>query len=63
VTGVQTCALPIFFAGNSTAAKILAEIFGEKNRLELIDALKAYKKNRTRENFEGLIEFCLSSKF
>jgi putative serine/threonine protein kinase len=48
------------FAGNSSASKILAEIFGERNRLELIDALKAYKKNRTREYFEGLLEFCLS---
>jgi len=48
------------FAGNSSASKILSEIFGERNRLELIDTLKAYKKNRTRENFEGLLEFCLS---
>lgn len=48
------------FAGNSTASKVLAEIFGERNRLKLIDALKAYKKNRTRSNFEGLLEVCLS---
>lgn len=55
-----TAVCQYLFAGNSTTAKILAEIFGEKNRLELIGALKAYKKNRTRENFEGLLEFCLS---
>ena len=55
-----TAVCQYLFAGNSTAAKILAEIFGEKNRLELIDALKAYKKNRTRENFDGLLELCLS---
>ena len=48
------------FAGNSSASKILAEIFGERTRLEFIDALKAYKKNRTRETLDGLIEFCLS---
>jgi putative serine/threonine protein kinase len=48
------------FAGNSSTSKILAEVFGERNRLELIDVLKAYKKSRTRENFEGLLEFCLS---
>jgi putative serine/threonine protein kinase len=47
------------FAGNSSASKILSEIFGEKNRLEMIDALKAYKKNRTREHFESLLELCL----
>jgi putative serine/threonine protein kinase len=55
-----TAVCQYLFAGNSSASKILAEIFGEKNRLELIDALKAYKKNRTRTNFEGLLEFCLS---
>ena len=49
------------FAGNSSASKILSEIFGEKNRMELIDVLKAYKKNRTRENFENLLEVCLTS--
>jgi putative serine/threonine protein kinase len=55
-----TAVCQYLFAGNSTAAKILAEIFGERNRLELIDALKAYKKTKTREQFEGLLEFCLS---
>ena len=55
-----TAVCQYLFAGNSTASKVLAEIFGEKNRLELIDALKAYKKNRTRRNFEGVLEVCLS---
>jgi putative serine/threonine protein kinase len=55
-----TAVCQYLFAGNSTASKILAEIFGERNRLELIDALKAYKKNRTREHFEGLLEVCLT---
>ncbi len=55
-----TAVCQYLFAGNSTAAKILAEIFGERNRLELIDTLKAYKKSRNREHFEDLLEFCLS---
>jgi len=55
-----TAVCQYLFAGNSTAAKILAETFGERNRSQLIDALKAYKKNRTRKNFEGLLEVCLS---
>jgi putative serine/threonine protein kinase len=55
-----TAVCQYLFAGNSTASKVLAEILGEKNRLELIDALKAYKKNRIRRNFEGLLEVCLS---
>jgi putative serine/threonine protein kinase len=48
------------FAGNSTASKFLTEIFGKKNRLDLIDVLKAYKKNRSRKNFERLLEVCLA---
>jgi len=55
-----TAVCQYLFAGNSTVAKILAETFGERNRLELIGALKAYKKNRTIKNFESLIEVCLS---
>ena len=48
------------YAGNSSASKVLAEIFGEKDRLLLLKALQAYKKNRTRENFERLLKVCLS---
>ena len=59
-TANVTSVCQYLFAGNSSAAKILTEIFGEKNRLDLIDVLKAYKKNRTLENFKGLCEFCLS---
>ncbi len=55
-----TAVCQYFFGGNSSAAKILTEIFGERDRLELIDALKGYKKNRTRSNFEGLLEVCLT---
>ena len=47
------------FAGNSSASKVLTEIFGEKNRLDLIDILKAYKKNKTRACFERLLDVCL----
>jgi putative serine/threonine protein kinase len=55
-----TAVCQYLFAGNSSASKLLAETFGERNRLELIRALKAYKKNRTRECFESLLEVCLS---
>jgi putative serine/threonine protein kinase len=48
------------FAGNSIEGKLIAEAFGERNKLKLIDALKVYKKNRIRSNFERLIEVCLS---
>ena len=55
-----TAVCQYLFAGNSSASKILSEISGERNRVKLIDALKTYKKNRTRRNFEGLLEVCLS---
>ena len=54
-----TAVCQYFFAGNSSASKILAEIFGKMDRLTLIDALKTYKKNRTRNNFESLLKVCL----
>jgi putative serine/threonine protein kinase len=55
-----TAVCQFLFVGNSTAAKILAETCGERNRSELIAALKSYKKTRNRKNFEGLLEICLS---
>jgi putative serine/threonine protein kinase len=51
-----TAVCQYLFAGNSSASKLLAEILGERNRLELIGALKVYKNNKTREHFEGLLE-------
>jgi putative serine/threonine protein kinase len=48
------------FMGNSPAAKMLGKVFGEKTKSELIAALKKYKKSSTRDNFERLLEFCLS---
>jgi hypothetical protein len=45
--------------GNSRAAKILGTVFGQKQKSELIAALKNFKKNSNRKNFEGLLEMCL----
>jgi putative serine/threonine protein kinase len=55
-----TAVCQFLFVGNSTAAKLLAERFGERNRSELIAALRSYKKTRTRGYFEELLEVCLS---
>jgi putative serine/threonine protein kinase len=55
-----TAVCQYLFAGNSSASKVLAEIRGERNRLRLFDSLKAYKKDRTRANFENLLQVCLS---
>jgi putative serine/threonine protein kinase len=43
------------FVGNNTTARMLAEIFGEKSREKIIDVLKIYKKDMSRENFEKIL--------
>jgi len=55
-----TSVCQFLFMGNSRAAKLLGEVFGQRQKSELIAALKNFKKNRSRENFEGLLRFCLS---
>ena len=54
-----TSVCQFLFIGNSKAAKMLNEVFGKKNRIELIATLKNFKKNENRKNFEGLLEMCL----
>ena len=54
-----TSVCQFLFMGNSRAAKMLGKVFGEKNKLELIAALRNFKRNRNRRNFEGLLEMCL----
>jgi putative serine/threonine protein kinase len=47
------------FQGNSDVCKAIASIIGIRNRTELIAALRNYRKNRNRENFEDLLKRCL----
>ena len=46
----------LFISG--TVAKKVAENLGEKDRETIIDVLRRYKNDRTRENFEGLLKAC-----
>ena len=55
-----TAVCQYLFMGNSPLARIVAETFGERNRLEMINALKNYKRNRVRMNFEALLQVCFS---
>ena len=57
-----TAVCQYLFAGNSSASKILAKIFGEKERLNLIDVLKTYKNNRTRRTLKVCLKFAFLSK-
>jgi putative serine/threonine protein kinase len=53
-----TSVCQFLFMGNSATAKILADIFNEKDRIKLVATLKRYKKDRNRKNFEDLLEVC-----
>jgi putative serine/threonine protein kinase len=55
-----TSVCQFLFMGNSRAAKMLGEVFGVKQKIELISALKNFKKKMNRESFEGLLEFCFT---
>jgi putative serine/threonine protein kinase len=44
----------LFISG--TVAKKVAENLGEKDRETIIDVLRRYKNDRTRENFEGVLK-------
>lgn len=55
-----TAVCQFLFTSNGTVARAIAEILGNRSRESLVDALRAYKRNRTRENFERLLQICLS---
>ncbi len=48
------------FVSNSAVARMVAEALGEKNRKELVEALRLYKCNRARGNFERLLQICFA---
>jgi len=54
-----TAVSQFLFQGNSDAAKIIAETFGERERSKLVGALRSYKNNRNRVNFNELLQVCL----
>jgi len=46
----------IFISG--LVAKLVAEKLGERDKEEIVKALRCYKSDRTRENFERVLEAC-----
>ncbi len=47
-----------FLFVSGVVAKKVAENLGEKDKKAVIKALRRYKKDRTRENFERVLEVC-----
>ncbi len=54
-----TAVCQYLFVGSSPVAAGVRQTLGERDRLAMTKALKSYKKERTRENFERALEFCL----
>ncbi len=54
-----TSVCQFLFQGNSDVCKAIAQILCERNRVELVGALRSYRKNRTRGTFEALLRLCL----
>jgi putative serine/threonine protein kinase len=55
-----TSVCQFLFTSGSEVSREVAEALGERKREEIICALRLYKKNRTRENFNHMVQVCLS---
>jgi putative serine/threonine protein kinase len=55
-----TSVCQFLFTSHGTVAKAVAEVLGERNREEIIGTLRLYKKDRTRGNFDCVLQTCLS---
>lgn len=54
-----TAVCQYLFAGNSVVPRLVWEVLGEKDRNQIIDALRVYKKERSRSRFDALLQLCL----
>jgi putative serine/threonine protein kinase len=55
-----TSVCQFLFTSGSEVSRRVAEVLGERKREESICALRLYKKNRTRGNFNHMVQVCLS---
>jgi putative serine/threonine protein kinase len=55
-----TSVCQFLFQGNSEVCKAVASVIGERDRTKLVEALRHYKKERNRVNFERVLNICLS---
>jgi putative serine/threonine protein kinase len=55
-----TSVCQFLFTSCGAVARAVAEVLGEINREEVIDVLRRYKNDRTRENFDRVRQVCLS---
>ena len=55
-----TSVCQFLFTSRGGVARRVAEVLGERKREEIINALRLYKNERTRENFDRVLQACLS---
>jgi putative serine/threonine protein kinase len=54
-----TSVCQFLFQGNSDVCKAIAQILGDRNRIEMVTALRKYRREVNRGNFENLLRQCL----
>lgn len=59
-TSNVTSICQFLFISNGAVARAVAEVLGERKREEIIWALRFYKKDKTRENFNRAVNACFS---
>ena len=55
-----TSVCQFLFISRGAVAKAIAEVLGEISRAKVIDALRSYKNDRKRENFDRILQICLT---
>jgi putative serine/threonine protein kinase len=55
-----TSVCQFLFTSRGAVARRMAEVLGERNNAEIISALRIYKADRARENFDRVLQACLS---
>jgi putative serine/threonine protein kinase len=53
-----TAVCQYLFLGGGAVASAVAEALGERSRTDVIEALRVYKKERTREGFDRVLRVC-----
>lgn len=54
-----TAVCNFLFSGTGKVAQLISEVVGERNKTEIMAALKVYRQHGCRENFEKVVDSCL----
>jgi putative serine/threonine protein kinase len=54
-----TAVCNFLFSGRGKVAQLICDVVGERNKNEIVAALKVYRQQGCRENFEKIVDSCL----